>query len=217
MSSPAEHLEHAERAHHAAHDDFARKVAMTISIVAAVLACTTLLSHRGHTETLRLQGEANRLQTEADILHTRAADQWGFYQAKNIRAHQYEALDQMLGVLAKQSGSDAAADKLRADWAGQVRKYEAELPPMQDEARKLEADAGEKIEQAERRMEASHAVHRRVDRYDLGELSVELALVICSVAVLTRQRSFWISGIVFGALGAALVLSGWFGWGLASH
>ena len=56
-----------------------------------------MLSHRGHTETLRLQGEANRLQTEADILHTRASDQWGFYQAKNIRAHEYRALGQMLG------------------------------------------------------------------------------------------------------------------------
>jgi hypothetical protein len=215
MSSPAEHLEHAEHAHHAAHDGFERKVAMTISIVAAVLACTTLLSHRGHTETLRLQGEANRLQTEADILHTRASDQWGFYQAKNIRAHEYQALGQMLGVLARQAGSDAAVDKLRADWTQQVQKYETELPQMQDDARKLEGDAEGKLKEAERRLEESHAVHRRVDRYDLGELCVEFALVLCSVAVLTRQKPFWLSGIFFGVAGAAVVLGGWFGWGLA--
>src|SRR5205085_4552009 len=115
MTTPTEHhLEHVEHNQHAA-DPFNQQVAMTIAIVAAVLACTTLLSHRGHTETLRLQGEANRLQTEADILHTRASDQWGFYQAKNIRSHEYQALGQMLGVLARQAGSDAAVDKLRDD------------------------------------------------------------------------------------------------------
>src|SRR5438128_6368432 len=85
MSEKIEHhLENAEHAQHHAHDPFDRRVAMTMSIVAAVLAGVTLVSHRGHTETLRLA-------TEADTNHTKASDQWNLYQAKNIRAHEYEA------------------------------------------------------------------------------------------------------------------------------
>src|SRR5260370_12310655 len=81
-----EHLEHAQHAQHAdpaAHDPFFRRVAMTMAIVAAVLACITMLSHREHTETLRLQNEAT-------IHHTQATDQWGYFQAQKNREHSYD-------------------------------------------------------------------------------------------------------------------------------
>src|SRR5438445_140893 len=71
------HLEHAEHARHAAHDPFDRRVAMTMAIVAAVLACVTMLSHRSHNETLRLQSdslgiknEAIHFQSQSNIFHT---------------------------------------------------------------------------------------------------------------------------------------------------
>ena len=44
-------MEHAEHAVHAAHDPFDRRVSMTIAIVAAALACITMLSHRAHNAT----------------------------------------------------------------------------------------------------------------------------------------------------------------------
>src|SRR4051794_39260309 len=91
-------LEHAEHTQHHAHDPFDRRVAMSMAIIAAVLAGVTLLSHRGHTETLRLRAEANSIQTEAarlhtlaNIAHTQATDTWGMYQAKNIRSHEFQA------------------------------------------------------------------------------------------------------------------------------
>src|SRR5438105_8366505 len=86
MTNPTEHhLEHATHGHgHAAHG-FEKKVAMTIAIIAAILAGTTSLSHRGHTEVLRLQ-------TEANVKTTRESDAWAYYQAKNIRKHYYRSL-----------------------------------------------------------------------------------------------------------------------------
>src|SRR4051794_35048018 len=104
MTHGPEHtMEHAEHATHAAHNPFDRRVSMTIAIVAAVLACITMLSHRAHNSTLLYQAEANRLlsvanhqlaevnryQMAANIKHTQATDQWNFFQAKNIRNHQY--------------------------------------------------------------------------------------------------------------------------------
>src|SRR5437016_13812810 len=95
---PEQHIEHAEHAAHAAHDDFNKMVTMSIAIVAAVLACVTMLGHRAHNDTLRLQGEALRLQgdalrfqgdalqlqTLASIESTNAANKWSYYQSKNL-------------------------------------------------------------------------------------------------------------------------------------
>ena len=47
-------------------DPFDRRVAMTMAIIAAVLACVTMLSHRAHDESLSLLAEANRLTTAAN-------------------------------------------------------------------------------------------------------------------------------------------------------
>src|SRR5262245_18302235 len=107
MDYASEHLEHVEHLHHAAHFPFRRRVAMTMAIVAAFLACVSMLSHRAHNETLRLQAEANRLQTEANILHTQATDQWNFYQAKNIRNHEYQVYLKLLPVLAKDPAAES--------------------------------------------------------------------------------------------------------------
>jgi hypothetical protein len=80
---PEDHIEHAEHAVHAAGDAFNRTVTMSIAIVAAVLACVTMLGHRAHNETLRLQGEALELQTKASIKSTETANKWAYYQGKN--------------------------------------------------------------------------------------------------------------------------------------
>src|SRR5262249_36365634 len=80
MSETEHHLEHAEHAQHAAHSPFDRRVTMTIAIIAALLACVTLLSHRAHNETLALEIEAGQFSTSA-------TDKWNQYQAKKIRQY----------------------------------------------------------------------------------------------------------------------------------
>lgn len=203
-----EHLEHVEHHSEHAHSPFDRRVAMTMAIVAAVLACVTLLSHRAHTETLRLQGEANRLQSQANIYHTRATDAWGFFQAKNIREHEYKSNLRMLKVMAKAPSSESDQDQARQYWQGQLDKYKVELPEMQDTAKELVNKAEELQKEAHERLEESEHNHHRADRFDLGELAVELALILCSVAVLTKQSSFWYGGMVSGIIGGVVAASG---------
>src|ERR1700688_1223273 len=92
MSHGPEHqMEHAERPVHAAGDDFNRIVTMSIAMVAAVLACVTMLGHRAHNETLILQGDALRIQGEALQLQSNATresanagKQWQYYGTKNL-------------------------------------------------------------------------------------------------------------------------------------
>ncbi len=214
------HLEHAEHAQHHAHDPFDRKVAVTMAIIAAALAGVTLASHRGHTETLRLT-------TQANIHHTEATDKWNLYQAKNIRSYEFQAF-LMSDILhtAKQGGEGKAtttASGIRKYWSRQVDKYEgkgywakmvgflegkesappkkrskdSELQKLMDEARGFE-------DKAKEREHESHQVHEAVNYIDLGHLATEIALVLCSVAVLTKQRSFWYAGILVAAFGVGL-------------
>ena len=215
MPSNVEHsLEHAEHAEHMAHNPFDKRVAMTIAIVAAFLAGVTTLSHRGHTDVLRLQNESNQLQTLAGIKHTEATDQWSYYQAKNIRSHQYETFHELLPLLAKTPGSEADQDKVRKRWADQLTKYKTELAEQKAKAESLSAAGHKLTNEAAGKLTESHHVHEKVNRYDIGEVGIELSMVLCSIAVLTKKRSFWFTGIVCGFIGVAVVVTGFFEIGL---
>ena len=43
--------------------------------------------------------------------------------------------------------------------------------------------------------------------FDVAELAVELALVLCSIAVLTKRSGFWLAGIGSGLVGALIAVS----------
>src|ERR1700730_13958381 len=102
MENTHEQLEQIEHSQHAAHGgSFDRLVATSMAIIAALLAPVTMLSHRAHNDTLRLQ-------TEANILHTQATDQWGYYQAKNIRRHAYQSNLRILDLMPRGTGSEEA-------------------------------------------------------------------------------------------------------------
>lgn len=202
-----EHIEpHAE--HHPAHSPFDRRVAMSMAIVAAALAAVTMLSHRAHTETLRLEAEANRFQTESDIDHTRASDQWSYFQAKKNRQYLYEACADLLTVLAPAPAtSDPAkpqATQRLNSWKGRTSKYEQEAKEIEAKARGFEEEADKCQKESGEKLKESEHVHHRADRFDVGELGLELALVLCSVAVLTKRPGFWYGGILAGVAGAAV-------------
>jgi hypothetical protein len=236
-----QHLEDAEHAQHAAHDPFDRRVAMSMAIVAAVLAGVTMVSHRGHNETLRLQ-------TEANIFHTQASDQWNFFQAKNIRSNEFQAFLMTTQFTAAQPGGEAeqARREARKYWINQVDKYEGagfweamaqnhfdakktkealkkargsrEKGGKEDgELAELSAEARDLTEKAREKEHESHRVHRSVNWLDFGHLGLELALVLCSVALLSKQRSFWQVGIAVAVVGAVLALYGVYGLNLAAH
>ena len=71
MMNPEELKETAEHAHQKGE----KEIGLTMAIVAVLLAITTLLSHRSHTEEILIQGKAS--------------DSWNFYQAKHIRSYEF--------------------------------------------------------------------------------------------------------------------------------
>ncbi len=179
------HVEEAEHAQHAAHHPFDRRVALSMAIVAAALAAVTLLSHRAHADFLAKK--------------TEESDQWNYFQAKKNRGYMYGADAEMLEAQAE-DGPEGRAGKhteaLIKKWTDGEKKYEGEAEEIKKEADMLQ--------------EEGQAAHNSSNFFDLGELGIELALVLCSVAMLAKNRTIWIVGIVVGALGLAIAVCGFF-------
>jgi hypothetical protein len=64
MANTHEHPEHAE---HNAHNPFNQRLAVSMAIVAALLAGISVVGHRTHNKVLQLPGDSNRYRTEAAI------------------------------------------------------------------------------------------------------------------------------------------------------
>jgi hypothetical protein len=166
-----------EHAEHGAHEPSMRPVAFTMSVLAVLVAITTVLGHRTH--------------TEAVLTQNKATDQWNLYQAKKIRSSDTALVADLLSVM---SVSDAkAAEKISKTYADHQAKWADDLKEEEEQARKLE----ERVESAE----------KRANRYDLGEALLEIALVTASITLLTRNRIYWGLGLFFGAAGVLSSLS----------
>jgi len=183
-----------EHAEHAKHDPSLAPATLTMAIFAVLVATVSLLGHRTSTEEV--------------VLQNRVTDQWGYYQAKNNRSSQLEASLALLSELEKAPGADAKSDETAKTWTDEIRKYrDTELPALKIKAEALVKKAHELEYESEGKIAESYQAHRRGDRLDLAELAVELALVLCSIAVLTKQPSFWYAGICSGVVGALIAIS----------
>jgi preprotein translocase subunit SecD len=173
LSELQEHAEHARE-----HPDLA-PVSLTMAVVAVLVATVSLLGHRTHTEEI--------------ILQNKVTDQWGYYQAKNIRRHNDEVFADLTSVVAAKDAEAAA--KLRD-------KYHAEAERYKDEQTELDAKARELEKEGEQ-------TRRKADRFDLAEVFLEIALVVSSITLLSGRRVFWHLGLFMAAAGILVAASVW--------
>jgi hypothetical protein len=153
-------------------------VSVTMAILAVLVAAVSLLGHRAHTEEI--------------ILQTKATDEWAYYQAKEIRRRNYELFVDEMSVFALQNSEHANA--IKEKYGKEIERYKEEGKEIQSEARGAENEV--RVQQ------------RRADRFDLGEVLLEAALVICSITVLTRKRFFWYLGSALGIVGLGIAAAG---------
>ena len=146
-------------------------VTMTMATLAMLVAIVTLLGHRAHTEELLLQNKAS--------------SQWAYYQAKSIRSHSYETFLDFLSVAAPKDTE--GAEKLKKRYSGEIERYKEELKEIQAESRKLEAEVATEGQKAA--------------RFGVGEVLLEVGLVVTSITLLTRRKSYWMFGLVLAAAG----------------
>jgi hypothetical protein len=154
-----------------------RRISLGISILAVLVALVTVLGHRSH--------------TEAILMQTRAADQWNEYQAKKIRM---DNLSVYLGLLALQPSKDASAVAATTkEYQAHIEKWTVDLAQEQEKAHEFEH-------------EVAHA-EAQAARYDLGEALLQIAVVLCSITLFTRNRAYFLLGLALGAAGIVVAFS----------
>jgi Domain of unknown function (DUF4337) len=160
-----------ESAEHGADNPSQAPVSLTMAVLAVLVAVVALLGHRAHTEEV--------------VLQNKATDEWAYYQAKNIRRHTDELFADLASAMATSDAEKTA--QLR-------QKYQAEADQYRNQQKEIDAEARE-IEHE------TQYERRRADRYDLGEVFLEVGLVVTSITLLSRRRTFWYAGMAAGLIG----------------
>jgi hypothetical protein len=127
MSVDEELQEHAEHAK----EPFDKKVAVTMAIIAALLAIDGVMGHM--------------LTTEELLLQQKASDQWSYYQAKSVRRYTSEVAVDIFKGLASE-GSEKAAETYKK----KGEKYDEDMKEITEKAKDLEAESKLKGDQAHR-------------------------------------------------------------------
>ena len=108
-----------------------------------------------------------------------ASDQWGYYQAKSIKA---SVLDAKVSLAATQNESDQS----KRD------RYEKEQEEIKSEAEHKEA--------------AAKSNFHKHEVFAGGVTMFQIAIAIAAISALTRSRPFWIMSLVFGLVGCAFLV-----------
>ena len=155
---------------------FDRNVAMTMALVAVLLATDALFGHRAHTEELLNQAKAS--------------DQWAYYQAKTVRRTMYEVGSELAQFTATPA---PGAGKVIAGFRDNVARYEREAKAIEAQAHEYEQERDQYA--------------RRANRYDLAEIFLEVSIVACSLAILTKRRGMWVASGGFATVGILVALT----------
>jgi hypothetical protein len=139
-------------------------VSLTMAVLAVSVAVISMVGQRAHEEVLLAQTRANFQKAEL---------------VGNVTQQHADALlVELLGVLSPQDSSQVSA--LKSKFSREMERYATEQEQANAEERRLEREGQD--------------ARRRANRFDAGELFCEMALVLCSITLLTRRRAFWFAG-----------------------
>jgi hypothetical protein len=126
--------------------------------------------------------------TEELLMQAKASDQWAYYQAKDIRRFTAEATRDTLAEL-KQG---AAA---QGKYAQQAAKYKADAQNIQEQARDYEHE--------------SDRSGKKGGRFHFGEIFLEIAIVLSSLAILSKAKPLFLLGVASAAAGVIIAVTAW--------
>jgi hypothetical protein len=187
-----------ERAEAEAGERFRNLAALTIAIMAMLLAIGSL-------------GGGNATD---DMIYgnIKASDTWAFYQAKNVRQTEYRiAADRLELELADptlNATARAAAEAQLARYRETIARYDNEPDP----GAPADSLRGEGKKQLATQARGYEAVRERASQqdgnFDYSEVLLQLAIVLGSVAILSSSRPVLGMALVLGAMGAVLLING---------
>ncbi len=176
--SAHENLEHVEHAEHASHSN--RKIALLISILALFLALSETLGKSAQTEVISTNVAIN--------------DTWAFYQARVIRITVLRTATEALEVQVAPTDPAllTARNKALDTWKATAKRYDSD--PVEKEGRKELMEKARELEHSRDILEAKY------HNYEIGSAAYQIAIVLCSAAVITAMMV-----LAYGAIGVGLL------------
>ena len=171
-----EHAEHAEHAAHE-HDPFISRVSITVAVL-AVLAASV-----GSLETIEAGG-AITSSSEAVLAQDKATDTWNEYQADSLKKHIY-------GIAADAGGAKA-------------QKYADTAKEQGDKQTEVKKKATEDESERDKLLAASRQHEHRHHWLTAAATLLEIGIAICTVAIITRKRTFWLGSLGLAVAGLVL-------------
>jgi hypothetical protein len=174
-----EQVEHAEEAAER-REDFGRRAAVVVSVMAALLAVSNLAG--------------SRASTEAILAQARASDTYNEYQANSLKRHINDDDATQLRILAAGTPAEAPANA-QADTLEQAvnDKYQPAQDELLPEAQNLEHER-----------DVAEARHRG---FQSAEAAFQLGIVLASISIVARARWLLLIGAALGAVGVLLALN----------
>jgi hypothetical protein len=156
-----------------------RQVGLTIAILAILLAVVSALG--------------NEQDNEKIVKQIEASNGFAWYQSKRIRAGMNELmLDQMkiLGAGNTTTAQVEAMKKLEGRLVAKNAEYKAENDKI--------------LKDAEDNKKAAEAADAKGNRFDRSEIFLQIAVVFCSITLLTKVRTFFYVGLLLAVLGTGI-------------
>lgn len=175
-------LHHHGHAHHGGDDAENKRIGLTISIIAVIMA---VMANFG-------RDAGNK----AIVYEVKTSNNYAWYQAKRLRSHLNELEIQRIDTTLASNpptGQREALEKLKTTLGKNNEEYKTELETIRKDSQEFEKIA----------KQAAHLSHG----LENAETLLHIAVVLCSVTLLTNQRIFTYGGI--GLTVIALGLSLW--------
>lgn len=161
-----------------------RIVGLIIAAIAVVLA---IITHVG-----------NETNNDKILAHVDASDQYAHFQSKKERGAQLELQSELIQLL-----SDKFSPEKQDEATKLLTKYEGQIKHLEDDEKEIK-------EKADDYMADSHTLQGRARFVEPGEIALQVAIVLCSITILTEQFLFVRMGVAIAIAGALAALWGIF-------
>lgn len=154
-----------------ARDPYEKVIALTIAILAVILSF--------------VDNTGDNAKTEAIVKTTEAANKWAYFQSKSLKENLAESNATLLSILTPVDASAARAKT--EEMTREIARYDGEKTQLMAEAQALEKQAA-----------YSMSID---DRADQASLLLQIAVVVCSIAILVRWKAIFFAGVAAGVAG----------------
>jgi hypothetical protein len=125
--------------------------------------------------------------TEELLRQQQASDKWSYYQAKSIRRYESEIARDLFAAMGANSAKQVQQYATNAD------KYRSDSDDISNEATRLENE--------------SHLRGHQAFRLHIGEVFLEIAIVLASLAILSKRIALYWAAVASGIVGVVIAVT----------